>query len=85
MVQRKGSEYAGLSVANHHTLRDNVLDVPRLREQVEFPDCSGTTCIVPVGTTGESPTLSHEEHERVISEVVQIAAGSVKGIWPEPQ
>ncbi len=78
MVQRKGSEYAGLSVAIITPLRDNVLDVPRLREQVEFRSLRDTNCIVPVGTTGESPTLSHEEHERVISEVVQIAAGRVK-------
>jgi len=33
---------------------------------------------VPVGTTGESPTLSHAEHERVISETIQIAAGRIK-------
>lgn len=76
--QRKGSEYAGLSVAIITPLKDNVLDVGRLREQVEFQIKAGTTCIVPVGTTGESPTLSHEEHERVISEVVQISAGRVK-------
>lgn len=78
MTQRKGSEYAGLSVAIITPLRDNVLDVARLREQVEFQIAAGTTCLVPVGTTGESPTLSHEEHERVISQVVQIAAGRVK-------
>lgn len=75
---RKGSEYAGLSVAIITPLKDNVLDVARLREQVEFQIKAGTTCIVPVGTTGESPTLSHEEHERVISETVQICAGRVK-------
>ncbi len=75
---RKGSQYAGLSVAIITPLKDNVLDVARLREQVEFQIKAGTTCIVPVGTTGESPTLSHEEHERVISEVVQISAGRVK-------
>jgi 4-hydroxy-tetrahydrodipicolinate synthase len=78
MIQRKGSEYAGLSVAIITPLRDNVLDVARLREQVEFQIAAGTSCLVPVGTTGESPTLSHEEHERVISQVVQIAAGRVK-------
>ncbi len=78
MTERKGADYAGLSVAIITPLRDNVLDVARLREQVEFQIAAGTTCIVPVGTTGESPTLSHEEHERVISEVVQIAAGRVK-------
>lgn len=78
MTHRKGSDYAGLSVAIVTPLKDDVLDVARLREQVEFQIEAGTTCIVPVGTTGESPTLSHEEHERVISEVVQIAAGRVK-------
>lgn len=75
---RKGSEYRGLSVAIVTPLRNDKLDVARLREQVEFQIAAGTTCIVPVGTTGESPTLSHEEHERVISEVVQIAAGRIK-------
>ncbi|MGN6545439.1 MAG: dihydrodipicolinate synthase family protein, partial [Aureliella sp.] len=78
MTTRKGSEYRGLSVAIVTPLRDDRLDVPRLREQVEFQIAAGTRCLVPVGTTGESPTLSHEEHERVISEVVQIAAGRVK-------
>ena len=78
MTPRKGSEYAGLSVAIVTPLKDDVLDVARLREQVEFQIAAGTTCLVPAGTTGESPTLSHEEHERVISEVVQIAAGRVK-------
>ncbi|GAB5404250.1 MAG: 4-hydroxy-tetrahydrodipicolinate synthase [Aureliella sp.] len=78
MTQRKGSEYAGLSVAIVTPLKDDVLDVSRLREQVEFQIAAGTTCLVPAGTTGESPTLSHEEHERVISEVVQIAAGRCK-------
>lgn len=78
MTHRKGSEYAGLSVAIVTPLKNDVLDVARLREQVEFQIAAGTTCLVPVGTTGESPTLSHEEHERVISEVVQIAAGRVK-------
>lgn len=78
MTDRKGSDYAGLSVAIITPLKNNVLDVARLREQVEFQIEAGTTCLVPVGTTGESPTLSHEEHERVISEVVQIAAGRVK-------
>ncbi len=76
--KRKGSDYAGLAVALVTPLKDNVLDVGRLREQVEFQIRAGTNCLVPVGTTGESPTLSHEEHERVISQVVQIAAGRAK-------
>ena len=77
-MSRKGSEYAGLSVAIITPLTNDVLDVVRLRAQIEFQISAGTTCLVPVGTTGESPTLSHEEHERVISETVRIAAGRVK-------
>ena len=39
---------------------------------------NGSQGLVPCGTTGESPTLSHDEHERVIAEVVQAAAGRIK-------
>jgi len=39
---------------------------------------AGVTGVVPVGTTGESPTLSHSEHQQVIKEVVKAAAGRVK-------
>ncbi|HBO44777.1 MAG TPA: 4-hydroxy-tetrahydrodipicolinate synthase, partial [Planctomycetaceae bacterium] len=39
---------------------------------------AGTTCLCPVGTTGESPTLSPTEHEKVISAVVEAAAGRIK-------
>ena len=75
---RRGSDFAGLSVALTTPFRDGQLDCERLREQVEFQIQAGTTCLVPVGTTGESPTLSHDEHDRVITEVVQAAAGRVK-------
>jgi 4-hydroxy-tetrahydrodipicolinate synthase len=59
-------------------MRDGLVDYARLRQQIEFQVQAGTNCLCPVGTTGESPTLSHEEHERVISEVVQAAAGRAK-------
>jgi 4-hydroxy-tetrahydrodipicolinate synthase len=74
----KGEAFAGLSVALTTPFKDGELDLPRLREQIEFQIAAGTQGLCPVGTTGESPTLSHEEHERVIAEVVQIAAGRVK-------
>ena len=45
---------------------------------MEFQVAAGTTCVCPVGTTGECPTLSHPEHERVISAVVEAAAGRIK-------
>lgn len=77
-MSRKGSDFAGLSVAIVTPFKDGKLDVERLREQIEFQVESGTNCVVPCGTTGESPTLSHPEHERVISETIQIAAGRIK-------
>ncbi len=77
-MTRKGSAYAGVSVALVTPFRDGELDVETLRAQVEFQVQAGTTCLCPVGTTGESPTLSHDEHERVIAEVVQAAAGRIK-------
>ena len=78
MPQRKGSEFAGLSVAITTPFRDGAVDYDRLKEQVEFQIAAGTRCIVPCGTTGESPTLSHDEHDRVISEVIQCVAGRAK-------
>jgi len=77
-MSRKGSAFAGLSVAIVTPFKDGQIDFPTLRAQVEFQVQAGTTCVCPVGTTGECPTLSHEEHERVISEVVQAAAGRIK-------
>ncbi len=75
---RKGSQFAGLSVAIVTPFRDGEVDMERLREQVEFQVAAGTTCLCPTGTTGESPTLSHEEHEAVISKVVEVADGRIK-------
>ncbi len=78
MLQRKGSSFAGLSVAIVTPFRDGQVDYARLAEQIEFQVAGGVSCVVPVGTTGESPTLSHEEHERVIAEVIQLVAGRIK-------
>jgi 4-hydroxy-tetrahydrodipicolinate synthase len=71
----RAEKFAGLSVAIVTPFRDGGVDTTRLREQVEFQARAGTTCICPVGTTGESPTLTHEEHERVIAESIEAAAG----------
>ena len=78
MTHRKGSQFAGLAVAIVTPFRDDQLDVERLREQIEFQLEAGTQCIVPAGTTGESPTLSHDEHERVIAETIACVAGRAK-------
>jgi len=77
-MSRKGTDFAGLSVALVTPFKDGKLDVDRLQEQIEFQIEAGTNCLVPCGTTGESPTLSHPEHERVISETIQFAAGRIK-------
>ena len=77
-MSRKGSEFAGVAVAMTTPFEAGRVDEALLRAQVEFQIAAGTNCLVPVGTTGESSTLTHEEHERVISAVVQTAAGRAK-------
>jgi 4-hydroxy-tetrahydrodipicolinate synthase len=54
---------------------DNQVDTDALRKLIDFQFDNGVTGIVPVGTTGESPTLSHEEHKRVIALAVEYARG----------
>ncbi|MCS6891015.1 MAG: 4-hydroxy-tetrahydrodipicolinate synthase [Rhodovarius sp.] len=49
------------------------LDERAFVEFVEWQIAEGTECLVPVGTTGESPTLSHEEHKRVVELCVRTA------------
>ncbi|MFV0245489.1 MAG: 4-hydroxy-tetrahydrodipicolinate synthase [Qingshengfaniella sp.] len=57
--------------------KDGAVDVKTLHALVEWQISEGSHGLVPVGTTGESPTLTHEEHELVIEEVVKAAAGRV--------
>ena len=57
--------------------RNGALDLETLKKLVEWHIGEGTNGFVPVGTTGESPTLTHEEHETVIDTVVKAAAGRV--------
>ncbi len=74
----KGEAFAGLSVAIVTPFKNDEVDYNRFREQIEFQIAAGTNCLCPVGTTGESPTLSHEEHERVIAFVCETVAGRIK-------
>ncbi len=53
------------------------LDIDALKKLVDWQISEGTNGLVPVGTTGESPTLSHDEHDLVVEEVVKAAAGRV--------
>lgn len=57
--------------------RNGELDLETLKKLVEWHIGEGSNGLVPVGTTGESPTLTHREHEAVIEEVVKAAAGRI--------
>lgn len=57
--------------------KDGKVDVVTLKKLVEWHIAEGSHGLVPVGTTGESPTLSHTEHVMVIEEVVKAAAGRI--------
>jgi len=58
--------------------KNNKIDEKALQKMVEFQIKNGVDGIVPCGTTGESPTLSHEEHNRVIELCIKFAKGRVK-------
>jgi len=70
--------FQGAFVAIVTPFANGSVDEDGLRELIEFQIASGTHGIVPCGTTGESATLSHEEHERVI----EITVDQVKGRVP---
>ena len=69
--------FTGSFVALITPFSDGQVDFETLDELVEFQLNNGTDGIVPCGTTGESPTLSHEEHKAVIERVVSIVDGQV--------
>jgi 4-hydroxy-tetrahydrodipicolinate synthase len=70
--------FAGCTVALVTPFKDGEVDYANLRELVDWHVAQGTPIISPVGTTGESPTLTHAEHEHVIATVVEQAAGRAK-------
>ncbi len=77
-MPRKGEMFAGLTVALVTPLRDGAVDEAALRRLVDEHVAAGTECVSPCGTTGESPTLSHDEHEQVIAVVCEQAAGRIR-------
>lgn len=72
--------FEGTHTALVTPFRDDRFDVEAFRALIEFQIAEGISGIVPVGTTGESPTLTHEEHSEVIRTAVQAAAGRCKVI-----
>ncbi len=69
--------FTGAMVALVTPFHEGEIDWETLDELIEFQLENGIDAIVPVGTTGESPTLSHEEHKQVMERVVKGAGGSV--------
>lgn len=70
--------FAGTYTALVTPFRNGQVDHEGFRKLIEAQIAGGVDGIVPVGTTGESPTLSHDEHREVIKAAVEIAAGRVK-------
>lgn len=77
-MARRGEQFAGLTVALVTPMKDGQVDESALRKLVDFQIEAGTETVSPVGTTGESPTLTHEEHEQVIRIVCEQAAGRIQ-------
>jgi len=69
--------FSGAMTAMVTPFHEGRLDENRLREQIEFQIRGGINGLVPVGTTGESPTVDFDEHRRVIELTVKFVAGRV--------
>ena len=69
--------FSGSITALITPFRDGDVDEKAFQEIVEWQIQEGSNGVVPVGTTGESPTLSHDEHKRVVELCVEVAKGRV--------
>ncbi len=70
--------FEGILTALVTPFRDGEIDEQALRAMVARQIDAGVTGLVPCGSTGESATLSHVEHRRVVEIVVESAAGQVQ-------
>ena len=70
--------FEGILTALITPFRDGQIDEPALRDLVERQVEAGASGVVPCGSTGESATLSHEEHRRVIDIVIEAASGRIQ-------
>ncbi|MBI2015959.1 MAG: 4-hydroxy-tetrahydrodipicolinate synthase [Candidatus Rokubacteria bacterium] len=71
------ARFQGSFVAMVTPFRNGRVDEAKLRDLVDFHVAHGTDGLIPCGTTGESPTLSHDEHKRVVEVVVEAAGGRI--------
>jgi 4-hydroxy-tetrahydrodipicolinate synthase len=73
----RGARFAGMSVALVTPFRGDRVDFDELNRLVDWHVEQGTDALVPTGTTGESPTLDHAEHDSVTAAVCERAAGRI--------
>ena len=78
MPATRGELFAGVTVALVTPFRNGEIDWDDLGKLVDWHADQGTDGLVPCGTTGESPTLDHDEHERVVAFVCERARGRLK-------
>ena len=69
--------FKGSNVALITPFKDNILDEENYIKLINFHIENGTNGLVPAGTTGESPTLSHDEHQKVIEICIKESAGKI--------
>jgi len=69
--------FTGSIVALVTPFKDGEIDYEKIGELVEFHIANSTNAIIPCGTTGESPTLTHREHGEVVGKVIEVANGRI--------
>jgi 4-hydroxy-tetrahydrodipicolinate synthase len=78
MPATRGELFAGVTVAIVTPFRNGEIDWDDLAKLVDWHCDEGTHALAPCGTTGESPTLTHDENERVVAFVCERARGRIK-------
>ena len=66
-------KYRGSYCALITPFKDDAIDKESLKKIIKWHVIQGTKCIIPCGTTGESPTLSHNEHKEVVEIAAEVA------------
>ena len=78
MAATRGELFAGVTVAIVTPFKSGEVDWDELGKLVDWHCEQGTDALAPCGTTGESPTLTHDENERVVGFVCERARGRIK-------
>ena len=77
-MKTRAEDFAGLTVAMITPFKNGKVDFDALQEQIEFLIAGGASVLAPTGSTGEAPTLTHEEQREIIRKTVEFANGRVK-------